>query len=69
MSRKRNRPPSRWTATSINALPPRAHAYAAPSQRGLYLLVREKQQGTSRTWLYFSRRGGEVRRLVIGHLP
>jgi integrase len=57
----------RFTATRIATVPP--GRYKDPAQEGLYLLVRAKRDGTSRTWLHrVKHRGGDTY-LALGHFP
>ena len=58
---------ARFTSTRLATVPP--GRYKDPAQEGLYLLVRAKRDGTSRTWLHrVKHRGGDTY-LVLGHFP
>jgi integrase len=65
---KRKRVAKRFTATQLASLP--AGRYKDPAQEALYLLVRDKQDGSkSRTWLHRIKfRGGDTY-LQVGHFP
>jgi integrase len=57
----------RFTVTRLAVLPP--GRYSDPAQESLYLLVRAKAAGTSRTWVHrIKYRGGDTY-LTVGHFP
>jgi len=57
----------RFTVTRLATLAP--GRYADPAQESLYLLVRAKAAGTSRTWVHrIKYRGGDTY-LTVGHFP
>lgn len=61
---------SRWTATSIRALPARSSPYTDPSTPNLQLFVRARQDGSvRRSWLLHIKWRGEELRLAIGTHP
>jgi integrase len=64
---QRQRGSTRWTATSIAKLPP--GRWPDPGQPGLYVRVREKRGGMSRTWLLRFELAGSDTDLTLGHFP
>jgi integrase len=63
----KSHPVKKFTVTRIAKLPP--GRYGDPGQQGLYLLVRSKRGGTSRTWLHRVKHQGGDTFLAVGHFP